>query len=53
MGPISERATHFKVGVPFTTDWYRPNPHWVFSPETQIVKRGEYYYPKWEFGDEK
>ncbi len=40
VGPISEKATAMKVGVPLTTDRIAPRPHWVFTPEMHIVMEG-------------
>jgi hypothetical protein len=46
VGPISEKATAVKVGIPFTTDRLAPKPHWVFSPDVKIAKKGEDYSPE-------
>ena len=46
-GPISEKATEIRVGLPFTTERFAPTEaHWVFSPAVEIVKRGQYYFPE-------
>lgn len=45
IGPISERATEVRVGVPFTTERLTPREaHWIFSPAASIVKRGGEYF---------
>jgi hypothetical protein len=54
-GPISEKASEFRVAVPFTTDrvpslpfttMFEPTEaRWVFSPATKLVKRGQDYFP--------
>lgn len=45
-GPISEKATEIRVGVPFTTERLTPtNAHWVFSAAVGIVKRSQDFFP--------
>jgi hypothetical protein len=46
-GPISEKATEMRIGLPFTPE--RPTPtkgHWVYSPIVKIIKRGQDYFPE-------
>ena len=46
-GPISEKTTEIRVGVPFTTERFAPTKaHWVFSPTAKIVKKEELYFPE-------
>ena len=45
-GPMSEKATEFRVAVPFTTELAPSDAHWVISPAVKIVKRGQDYFPE-------
>lgn len=50
-GPISERATEVRIGVPLTTERFTPTKaHWIFGPVTTIVKRGQNYFPEAKAG---
>ena len=46
VGPVSERATEIRVGVPFTTDWFVSKAHWVYCPVVKVVKKGHGYFPE-------
>jgi uncharacterized membrane protein YeaQ/YmgE (transglycosylase-associated protein family) len=45
-----EEATEMKVGVPFTSDWFPREVHWVYTPVFKIVKKGQDYYPETKEG---
>lgn len=46
-GPISEKASEMRVGLPFTAKRFATTEVcWVFSPIVKIVKRGQDYFPE-------
>ena len=44
-GPVSGNATEIRVGVPFTSEWWPADAHWIYSPIVRIVKNGTEHYP--------
>jgi uncharacterized membrane protein YeaQ/YmgE (transglycosylase-associated protein family) len=46
----SEKTGEMKVGVPFTTEWFPRQAHWVYTPAFKIVKKGQYYFPETKGG---
>jgi hypothetical protein len=53
VGPISEKATELRVGIPFTTQWFPNKMHWVFSPILKIVKKKEGVFVEVKQGSEQ
>jgi hypothetical protein len=46
-GPISEKATEMRIGVPFDTERpTRTKGRWIYSPVVKIIKRGQDYFPE-------
>lgn len=46
-GPISEKATEMRVGIPFATNKSSPKSmHLVFSPTVKIMERESDYFPE-------